>query len=165
MTKRIKIRKKRNKTGQHTNNHWNGYSTDKEGSQLEVSRAEWSPGLLAGNFSSINEKNATQMDYMINNGTDIPKWMATGTTILCQKDPRKGNAMYNYRPISYLPLMWKPLTEIIANSVYECLEMHNFFLAEQKGCRRNSRGTKDQLLIDKMVLNDCKKRHTNLGMA
>ena len=105
------------------------------------------------------------MDYMINNGTDIPKWMATGTTILCQKDPRKGNAMYNYRPISYLPLMWKPLTEIIANSVYECLEMHNFFLAEQKGCRRNSRGTKDQLLIEKMVLNDCKKRHTNLGMT
>ena len=40
MAKRIKIRKKRNKTGQDTNNHWNGYSTDKEGSQLEVSRAE-----------------------------------------------------------------------------------------------------------------------------
>ena len=46
MAKRIKIRKKRNKTGQHTNNHRNGYSTDKEGSLLEVSRTGWSPGLL-----------------------------------------------------------------------------------------------------------------------
>ena len=36
---------------------------------------------------------------------------------------------------------------------------------EQKGCKRGSRGTKDQLLIDKTVLTDCKKRHTNLPMA
>ena len=43
--------------------------------------------------------------------------------------------------------------------------MYNLLPVEQKGCRRNSQGTKDQLLIDKMVLNDCKKRHTNLGIA
>ena len=36
---------------------------------------------------------------------------------------------------------------------------------EQKGCKRGSRGTKDQLLIDKTVLRDCKKRHTNLSLA
>ena len=36
---------------------------------------------------------------------------------------------------------------------------------EQKGCKRKSRGTKDQILIDKTVLNDCRKRHTSLGMA
>ena len=91
--------------------------------------------------------------------------MTTGKTILCQKDPGKGNAVDNYRPISCLPLMWKLMTGIIANSVYEYLEMNNLLPVEQKGCRRNSRGTKDQLLIDKMVLNGCKKRHTNLGIA
>ena len=31
--------------------------------------------------------------------------------------------------------------------------------------QRGSHGTKDQLLIDKAVLKDCKKRHTNLSMA
>ena len=36
---------------------------------------------------------------------------------------------------------------------------------EQKGSKRENRGTKDQLLIDKAVLKDCKKRHTNLSMA
>ena len=36
---------------------------------------------------------------------------------------------------------------------------------EQKGRRKKSRGTKDQLLIDKTILCNCKKRHTNLGMA
>ena len=50
MAKRIKVRKKRNKTGEHTNNHWNDYSTDKEGSQLEVSWAGWNAGLLDENF-------------------------------------------------------------------------------------------------------------------
>ena len=36
MAERIKIKKKWVKTEQHTNNHRNGHSTDKEGSQLEV---------------------------------------------------------------------------------------------------------------------------------
>ena len=102
---------------------------------------------------------------MINNEMNIPKWMKTGKTILCQKDPGKGNAVDNYRPFSGLPLLWKLMTGIIANSVYEYLEMYNLLPVEQKGCRRSSRGTKGQLLLNKMVLNDCKKRHTNLGMA
>ena len=49
---------------------------------------------------------------MISNWMDIPKWMTTGKTILCQKDPDKGNAVDNYRPISCLPLMWKLMTGI-----------------------------------------------------
>ena len=36
MAKRIKIRKKQNETGQQTNNNLNGYSIDKEGSQLAL---------------------------------------------------------------------------------------------------------------------------------
>ena len=36
---------------------------------------------------------------------------------------------------------------------------------EQKGCKKKSRGIKDKLLIDRTILHDCRKRHTNLGMA
>ena len=36
---------------------------------------------------------------------------------------------------------------------------------EQKGCERNSRGTKDQVLVEKAVLKDCKKRRINLTIA
>ena len=39
------------------------------------------------------------------------------------------------------------------------LKIHNLLPVELK----NRQGTKEQLLIDKMVLNDCKNRHTNLG--
>ena len=57
-------------------------------------------------------------------GGEIPGWKTYVKTVLCLKDPEKGNAVDNYRPITCLPLM---------------------FPEEQKGCKRKSRGTKDQL--------------------
>ena len=45
------------------------------------------------------------------------------------------------------------------------MESENLLPEEQKGCRRKSKGTKDQLLIDKAILRDCRKRKTNLAMA
>ena len=96
---------------------------------------------------------------------DLPEWMTHGRTVLCQKDPRKGNTADNYRPITCLPLMWKLLTGVIAEKMYHYLEREKILPEEQKGCRRGSRGTKDQLLIHKTVLKDCRKRHTNLSTA
>ena len=54
---------------------------------------------------------------------------------------------------------------MIAEDTYEYFEQEKFLPEEQKGFRRGSRGTKDQLLIDKTVLKDCKKRHINLSMT
>ena len=61
--------------------------------------------------------------------------------------------------------MWKLLTGIVSEDMYYCMENENLFPEEQKGCRRKFRGTKDQLLIDKAVLKNCKNRRTNLAMA
>ena len=105
------------------------------------------------------------MDNIISNANNIPKWMTVGKTVLCQKDPSKGNAVDNYRAISCLPLMWKLMTGTIAESIYSFLDVNDKRSVEQKGCRKKSRGAKDQLLIDRMILCDCRKRHANLGMA
>ena len=48
--------------------------------------------------------------------------MTHGRTMLCQKDPRNGNTADNYRPITCLPLMWKLLTGVIAEEMYNYLE-------------------------------------------
>ena len=61
--------------------------------------------------------------------------------------------------------MWKLLTGVTSDEIYEHLESKRLLPSEQKGCRRNSRGTKDQLLIDKMIIRNCKRRLTGLGMA
>ena len=81
------------------------------------------------------------------------------------KDKDKGGKITNFRPITCLPLIWKLLTGIIAEELYGHLEKEGLLPGEQKGGRRKSRGTKDQLLIDKMIVRDCKRRITGLSMA
>ena len=36
---------------------------------------------------------------------------------------------------------------------------------EQKGCKRKSRGTKDHLLVDKMIMKHVRRKHRNLRMV
>ena len=85
--------------------------------------------------------------------------------VLCQKDLSKGNAVDNYRSISCLLLMWKLMTITIPEIIYNFLDVNDKLTVEQKGCRGKSWGTKDQLLIDKTILHDCRKKYTYLEMA
>ena len=48
--------------------------------------------------------------------------MAHGRTALCHRDPRKGNSVERYCPVTCLPFIWKLLTEIIAEEMYDYLE-------------------------------------------
>ena len=73
--------------------------------------------------------------------------------------------MSNFRSIICLTLIWKLLTGILAAELYEHLGKTNLLLWKQKGCRKGSRGIKDQLLIDKMIVKDCKRRLTSLAVA
>ena len=96
---------------------------------------------------------ATKLQLCLTNGK-VPLWMVKGRTVLIQKDPQKGNVASNYRPIACLPIMWKLLTGIFADRIYDHLADKDLLPDEQKGCRKNSRGTKDQLLIDKAITTD-----------
>ena len=105
-----------------------------------------------------------QLQHCINNH-QAPEWMTTGRTALVRKDKIKGNVASDYRPITCLPIMWKLLTGIISERLYNYLEETNTIPHQQKRCRKNCRGTKDQLQIDKMVMVNSKRRKTNLSMA
>ena len=48
--------------------------------------------------------------------------------------------------------------------MYRHLEEHQLLPIEQKGCRKNTRGTKDHLLVDKMILKNCKRRQIGLNI-
>ena len=115
-------------------------------------------------FSCLHERIAEGLQGCIENGA-VPAWMTVGRTSLFMKDPAKGTAADNYKPIACLPLMWKLLTGIFSQKIYTYLEESSLLPDEQKGCRRKSRGTKDQLLIDKMILKDAKRGSKNLAMA
>ena len=42
---------------------------------------------------------AVQTNKILMGDDSLPAWMTHGRTVLCQKDPRKGNAVENYRLI------------------------------------------------------------------
>ena len=61
--------------------------------------------------------------------------------------------------------MWKLITGIVADEMYNHLEENGILPEEQKGCHRNSRGSKDQLLIDKPIMKNCRRRKVGLSMV
>jgi hypothetical protein len=115
-------------------------------------------------FSNLHQAMAVELRECVSE-SEVPEWMVKGRTVLTQKDPAKGTVASNYRPIACLPLMWKLLTGIFAEKVYDHLKSNDLLPDEQKGCRKRSRGTKDQLLIDKAIMKECKKKKRNLSMA
>lgn len=118
-------------------------------------------GFWIKNFSSLHQSLQRGLQECLESNT-VPLWMTKGRTVLLQKDTAKGTVPSNYRPITCLPLAWKLLTSNISDEIYEFLENNMLLPQEQKGCRRNSKGTHDLLFIDKMILKEVKRRKRNL---
>ena len=118
-------------------------------------------GFWIKNLTNLHSKLVDHLNECL--GTEhISAWMTTGRTVLIQKDVNKGQAPGNYRPITCLPIVWKILTSILSDEVYRYLEGSDLLGDEQKGCRR---GTKDHLMLDKVIMRDCKQRKTGLAMG
>ena len=115
-------------------------------------------------FKSLHGVIAESLQECLESG-NVPPWMVMGRTVLIQKDLAKGTAASNYRPIACLPLMWKLLTGTLAEKLYQHFLLNKLLPDEQKGCRKRSRGTKDQLLIDKTLLREAKVKKRNLAMG
>ena len=78
------------------------------------------------------------MNDMINNNKQALDWLTKGRAVLCQKDPQKGDAVDNFRLTSCLPLMWKLMTSIISDVMYEFLVENDYLPLEQKGCKKKN---------------------------
>ena len=90
-------------------------------------------GYWVKNLSNIHERIAVQTNKILMGDDSLPAWMTQGRTVLCQKDPRKSNAVENYCPITCLPLMRKKLlTGVIAEEMYDYPEQEKLLSDEQK---------------------------------
>ena len=115
-------------------------------------------------FTSIHDRLALEMNKCLQTA-HVPEWMTKIRTSLIQKDPNKGTALNNYRPIICLPMMWKILTAQIREEIYHSLTSRGLFPDEQKGCCKGSRGTAELLYIDQHILNESKTTRKNQAMA
>jgi len=62
----------------------------------------------------------------------------------------------NYRPVTCLPTIHKLITSITSRHTQKYMDDENLIPKEQKGCCRGSKGCKNQLLISKAILQECK---------
>ena len=131
---------------------------------MEDTRSRLSPGFWLKNFNSLHERVRLQLKECLDSAF-VPSWLTRGRTSLIQKDKSKGNVASNYRPITCLPLMWKLLTGVTADQIYVHLDQEKLLSEEQKGCRKDSRGTNNLLYIDREVVKEFKSRSKNLSMA
>jgi len=115
-------------------------------------------------FSGLHHSIANQLQVCLE-CVSVPGWMTKGRTVLIMKDSENGAVAGNCRPITCLPVMWKVLTGIISDKLYEFLCIGNVLPDEQKGRRKGSQGTSDKVFIDKMVLREAKSRKKNLAMG
>jgi len=61
--------------------------------------------------------------------------------------------------------MYKTVTGIIAKRISTHFKEQSFLPAERKGCHPGSKGCKDQLMISKIIYEDCRTRNRNLNIA
>lgn len=81
--------------------------------------------------------------------------------------PKKGDPSNpeNYRPITCLPTVYKILTSIISHKIEIHLKRNNIMAWEQNGCKRQGRGSKELLIIDKAITKQAKIKKKNISMA
>ena len=85
-------------------------------------------------------------------------------TYLIPKNEYTGNPK-NYSPVTCLPTTYKLITSIISRCMQKYMDTENLLPKEQKGCSSGTKGCKDQLLISKIILRECKCRKKSLSMT
>ena len=122
------------------------------------------PNFWLSELSSSHDALCKLLSNAINDPLQSPKWLTEGITFLLPKN-EDTKTPKNYRPITCLSTTYKILTSILTDRTYQFLETNNTLPLEQKGCKRGSYGCKDQLLINKMILENCKSKKRNLSTA
>ena len=99
---------------------------------------------------------------MLNN-YDFPLWFTGGRTTLI---PKPGSfTSDNQRPITCLNTIYKWFTSCLLKPMNHHLDTYKLMEIEQRGAKVGCSGTMNNLIIDRMVTEDCHRGKRNLSMA
>jgi len=122
------------------------------------------PNFWLKQLTALHPHIAAALNRILTAEEPTPAWLTTGTTTLVPKS-QETHLPNKYRPITCLNTVYKLFTGVIAEHTYEHLVGGGYLEEEQKGCRRGCYGAKDQLLLNKTILEDSRRRGRNLCMA
>lgn len=97
---------------------------------------------------------------LVNNPADFPECITEDITYIIPKMSETDD-LKNYRLITCPSTTYKLIRSVLMKRTYSFFEGNNTLPLKQKGCRRGSYGCKDQLLINKMILKNCRRGCTN----
>lgn len=115
-------------------------------------------------FTSSHTYLAHKIHQIVHDPTLMPDFLTNGVTYLLPKSAIT-NDPSQYRPITCLPTLYKIISGILCNKIYNYLEVNNILTREQTGCRRKSMGCKEQITIDSVIMEQARQQKRNLSMA
>lgn len=101
-------------------------------------------------------------NYFIKSPYTMPAYITQGVTYMLPKDTTDMQNPAKYRPITCLQTIYKILTACISKNIYTHLDKNNILAEQQKGCRKNCQGCKEQLTIDAVVMNNTARKKSNI---
>ena len=116
-------------------------------------------------FTATHKHLAKCYTYLLTYPEQMPEFMTYGVTYLLPKTAEPSENPAKYRPITCLPTVYKILTSILTEKIYSHLDNNKLLDEEQKGCRKGSRGCKEQLIIDSVIMSNAKARKCSLHTA
>ena len=121
-------------------------------------RCYWIKKLTSTHPYILTEFNKIYEDEML-----FPDWLATSKTILLPKNDLTHEAK-SYRPIACQNIMYKIYTGVINIFLEEHCSINDIITLEQEEGKSGSWGCADQLLINKMILEQVRNNRRNLLM-
>ena len=108
------------------------------------------------NLTSLHVQLRERMSEVWDGKTELPSWLIQLKTTLLAKNSETKNAK-NYRPIACLNITYKLYTGILNQFLEDHCVTNSIIAVEQAGGKKGSWGCADQLLINKMVMEEIKK--------
>ena len=115
-------------------------------------------------LTTLHPKVVVAFNKWIFQPENCPDWWTTGqTTLIAKEEPTQNPS--NYRLITCLLVMYKILSSIVTSRMSHHINANKIIPNEQKGNASNTYGTIDQLIINKMVMDNVKLKQWNISTA
>ena len=114
-------------------------------------------------ITSLHKPLAKIIECTISEDNQIPEWLNMGRTTLFPKEGEWNVA--NHRPITCLNTMYKLTTSVTLPIIDNHLKHLEFLQRGQREAKEGISGCVDNLLINKLVLEDVKEKRRNMACA